>query len=88
MTAYRFKCRKRGQNFLEGEAKRLKALRDELLAALKDIMPDRDISEDCLPVRYVCRWCGRDMERNQVMCASDDCPGFKARAAIAAAEDK
>ena len=54
---------------------------DELLAALEEIIGRDDFRGGG------CRWCGRDFEPGQVICTSDDCPGFIARAAIAKAKE-
>ena len=54
---------------------------EELLAALEAILTDQDDFG-----WSACRWCGRDFEAGQVLCTSDDCRGFIARAAIAKAK--
>ena len=59
--------------------------------ALTNLLPEEDIvSTDNGPDE--CRWCGRTYPDNdnegelQVLCTSDDCPGYMARQAIAQAE--
>lgn len=50
----------------------------ELLEALGDLLGTSDISGN------TCRWCGRKYGKGHIpiRCESDDCPGYKARAAI------
>ena len=65
----------------------------ELLAALEDILGvPRDVFSEDLGdgqgYQATCRWCGRDYtddEEVEEFCPADDCPGYKARAAVAKA---
>lgn len=67
----------------------LMASAPDLLAALKDVLgvdDDRDHSEEIdEDGDGVCRFCGRV---TKAQCTSDDCPGNKARLAVARAEGK
>lgn len=57
----------------------------ELLAALIDVLGDRDGDGD-----GCCRFCGRDLSEaeDEMFCTADDCAGFMARTAIARATGK
>ncbi len=60
-------------------------IRGELLRSLKDIL---GIGPDL--VEGLCRHCGRDFTvdtPSDLLCESDDCPGYQARAAIQRAEE-
>ena len=86
------------QTYIDGESRQqahaaLIAAAPAMYEALTALLAEEDIvSIDSGPDE--CRWCGRtypDIDNEgelQVLCASDDCPGYIARQAIAQAEGK
>ena len=58
-----------------------------LLEALHGLLGELGDLEDGSVAELQCHWCGRDYEDlpSGSFCQSDDCPGFKARQAIAQA---
>jgi len=77
------------------EVARLRADKAALLAALRDLLGGPDLIPSAWAPythkveRLTCHHCRRDYSDpvpNGHLCTSDDCPGYQARAAIAAAE--
>jgi len=62
----------------------------DLLEACQDLLGDTFLEQDPNSDWFICSWCGRELEANKegqpIPCSSDDCPSYKAKAAIAKAK--